>query len=158
MIDPGFQRQSPSMDSAIPAPFSKSSPLQQSSSTATLGLNSKGPTIPSEGDIEKYAQSNLKIHKKGLFRKNLSIRNIWLVQESDTRSHPQADGYVGRQDAEEGGLWSNLLLHARHLGIQRSKPSLLSRIFHGRTLQYTMRSLLTHHQKPPELPVASDLK
>ncbi|XP_046644588.1 uncharacterized protein LOC124329547 [Daphnia pulicaria] len=40
---------------------------------------------------------------------------------------------------------SNSLLHARHLGIQRRKPSLLNRIFHGRTLQNQMRSLSTHH-------------
>ena len=30
----------------------------------------------SDGDIEKYAQNNLNIHKKGLFRKNLSIRDM----------------------------------------------------------------------------------
>lgn len=41
-----------------------------------LGPNGKGPTTPTEGDIEKYAQSHLNIHKKGLFRKNLSIRDM----------------------------------------------------------------------------------
>ncbi|XP_046640138.1 uncharacterized protein LOC124321266 [Daphnia pulicaria] len=67
----GFRQ---SVDSAIPAPSSKTSPLQRSSST--LGPNGKGPTTPTEGDIEKYAQSHLNIHKKGLFRKNLSIRDM----------------------------------------------------------------------------------
>ncbi|XP_059352395.1 uncharacterized protein LOC130699159 isoform X2 [Daphnia carinata] len=40
---------------------------------------------------------------------------------------------------------SNSLLHTRHSGIQRRKPSLLSRIFHGRTLQNQIRSLATYH-------------
>ena len=87
----GFRQ---SVDSAIPAPSSKTSPLQRSSSTVApifvlfstwidpecvflqLGPNGKGPTTPTDGDIEKYAQSHLNIHKKGLFRKNLSIRDM----------------------------------------------------------------------------------
>ena len=40
---------------------------------------------------------------------------------------------------------SSSLIHARHLGIQRRKPSFLSRIFHKRSLQNQKRSLSTHH-------------
>lgn len=36
-------------------------------------LNKK---LPSESDIEKYAQDNLNIHKKGIFRKKFSIRDM----------------------------------------------------------------------------------
>lgn len=32
--------------------------------------------LPSESDIEKYAQDNLNIHKKGIFRKKFSIRDM----------------------------------------------------------------------------------
>ena len=39
---------------------------------------------------------------------------------------------------------SNSLLHSRSLNIQRRKPSLLSRIFHGRTFQCQMRSVTNH--------------
>lgn len=39
---------------------------------------------------------------------------------------------------------SNWLLHPRSLNIHRRKPSLLSRIFHGRTLQSQMRSVTNH--------------
>lgn len=30
----------------------------------------------SESDIEKYAQDNLNIHKKGIFRKKFSVRDM----------------------------------------------------------------------------------
>ncbi|GLH09051.1 Rho GTPase-activating protein 92B [Gryllus bimaculatus] len=32
--------------------------------------------LPSESDIEKYAQDNLNIHKKGIFRKKFSVRDM----------------------------------------------------------------------------------
>lgn len=32
--------------------------------------------LPSESDIEKYAQDNLNIHKKGIFRKKFSIQDM----------------------------------------------------------------------------------
>lgn len=90
MIHPSSSLYSPVMDRAGPfamegfrqsiepviaaTPSSKTSPLQRSSST--LGPNGKGPTTPTDGDIQKYAQSHCNIHKKGLFRKNLSIRDM----------------------------------------------------------------------------------
>ena len=63
------------------------SSLQRSPSSVTTASQSalKSPgscgsasaCAPSaEGDIEKYAQNNLNIHKKGLFRKNVSIRDM----------------------------------------------------------------------------------
>jgi hypothetical protein len=32
--------------------------------------------LPLENDIEKYAQDNLNIHKKGIFRKKFSVRDM----------------------------------------------------------------------------------
>lgn len=32
--------------------------------------------LPSESDIEKYAQGHLNIHKKGIFRKKFSVRDM----------------------------------------------------------------------------------
>ncbi|XP_049806304.1 uncharacterized protein LOC126248888 isoform X1 [Schistocerca nitens] len=37
---------------------------------------SRDKKLPSESDIEKYAQDNLNIHKKGIFRKKFSIRDM----------------------------------------------------------------------------------
>ncbi|EFX81407.1 hypothetical protein DAPPUDRAFT_102481 [Daphnia pulex] len=99
MIDPGFQRQSQSMDSTIPAPSSMSI-VRCSNLRRRLDSTARAPTIPSEGDIEKYAQSNLKIHKKGSARICRSVIYSWF--KNPIRFHQQADGYVGRQDAEEG--------------------------------------------------------
>lgn len=43
----------------------------------------------------------------------------------------------------------NPLLHVRNLGIRRRKPSVLSRIFHGRNLQNQMRTAT--NDPPPEV-------
>ncbi|XP_023714791.1 filaggrin isoform X3 [Cryptotermes secundus] len=37
---------------------------------------SREKKLPSESDIEKYAQDNLNIHKKGIFRKKFSVRDM----------------------------------------------------------------------------------
>ncbi|XP_046664584.1 rho GTPase-activating protein 39 isoform X2 [Homalodisca vitripennis] len=53
-----------------PSPLSASLQYEQLSRVV---LNKK---LPSESDIEKYAQDNLNIHKKGIFRKKFSIRDM----------------------------------------------------------------------------------
>jgi len=37
---------------------------------------SREKKLPSDSDIEKYAQDNLNIHKKGIFRKKFSVRDM----------------------------------------------------------------------------------
>jgi hypothetical protein len=71
---------------------------------------------------------------------------VWIVDHRVVRSAGEdvcSLGWLGA--TSHTSPRSNSLLHARHLGIQRRKPSLLNRIFHGRTLQNQMRSLLIHH-------------
>ncbi|XP_046408434.1 uncharacterized protein LOC124172941 isoform X2 [Ischnura elegans] len=43
--------------------------------TLSGGMNPERK-LPSESDIEKYAQDNLNIHKKGIFRKKFSVRDM----------------------------------------------------------------------------------
>lgn len=40
-----------------------------------IGLN-RDKKLPSDSDIEKYATENLNIHKKGIFRKKSSVRDM----------------------------------------------------------------------------------
>ncbi|XP_046664613.1 rho GTPase-activating protein 39 isoform X5 [Homalodisca vitripennis] len=49
------------------------SPIMERAELSRVVLNKK---LPSESDIEKYAQDNLNIHKKGIFRKKFSIRDM----------------------------------------------------------------------------------
>uniref|UniRef100_A0A1B6EBQ3 Rho-GAP domain-containing protein n=1 Tax=Clastoptera arizonana TaxID=38151 RepID=A0A1B6EBQ3_9HEMI len=49
------------------------SPILERSELSRVVINKK---LPSESDIEKYAQDNLNIHKKGIFRKKFSIRDM----------------------------------------------------------------------------------
>lgn len=39
-------------------------------------LLNRDKKVTSESDIEKYAQDNLNIHKKGIFRKKFSVRDM----------------------------------------------------------------------------------
>ncbi|XP_071444047.1 rho GTPase-activating protein 39 [Hetaerina americana] len=63
-------------------------PLQGESLAGSLQTDRQSPRLnlsggmnpdrklPSESDIEKYAQDNLNIHKKGIFRKKFSVRDM----------------------------------------------------------------------------------
>jgi len=59
-------------DPPVPAPVLYS-PIMERAELSRVVLNKK---LPSESDIEKYAQDNLNIHKKGIFRKKFSIRDM----------------------------------------------------------------------------------
>lgn len=49
------------------------SPIMERAELSRVVFNKK---LPSESDIEKYAQDNLNIHKKGIFRKKFSIQDM----------------------------------------------------------------------------------
>ncbi|XP_063227611.1 uncharacterized protein LOC134533847 isoform X2 [Bacillus rossius redtenbacheri] len=58
-----------------PLPPPLYSPILEKTESAGVGL-SREKKLPSESDIEKYAQDNLNIHKKGIFRKKFSVRDM----------------------------------------------------------------------------------
>ncbi|XP_049847290.1 rho GTPase-activating protein 39 isoform X4 [Schistocerca gregaria] len=58
-----------------PPPPTLYSPILEKTEQSHVVL-SRDKKLPSESDIEKYAQDNLNIHKKGIFRKKFSIRDM----------------------------------------------------------------------------------
>lgn len=67
---------------SLPAPSHTEADSPASTEIVAGSLQSPRPVLsrekklPSESDIEKYAQDNLNIHKKGIFRKKFSVRDM----------------------------------------------------------------------------------
>nr|CAD7402274.1 unnamed protein product [Timema cristinae] len=100
--------------------------------------------LPSESDIEKYAQDNLNIHKKGIFRKKFSVRDMlsWskdpirkpMLVISDKALKKDAcelfklvQMYMSDRKAKLGSTLTTVALEICHLGY--SKPPLRDELY-----------------------------
>ncbi|XP_075236295.1 myTH4 and RhoGAP_KIAA1688 domain-containing protein RhoGAP93B isoform X3 [Lycorma delicatula] len=70
-----FLHRPPSNPHSLPSSPSPLSASMQLDQLSRVVLN-RDKKLPSESDIEKYAQDNLNIHKKGIFRKKFSVRDM----------------------------------------------------------------------------------
>ncbi|KAE8742932.1 hypothetical protein FOCC_FOCC011484 [Frankliniella occidentalis] len=62
-------------DAPLPPPPALYSPIMERHEVSRSALNREKKQA-SDSDIEKYAQDNLNIHKKGIFRKKFSVRDM----------------------------------------------------------------------------------
>lgn len=73
--------------SSLMAQSTQPDAIPNTSNTPTIRLPQQMPTVMKECDIEKFAQDNLNLHSKGIFRKKSSIRDM-LSWTAETISRP----------------------------------------------------------------------
>uniref|UniRef100_A0A0A9XYD1 Rho GTPase-activating protein 39 n=1 Tax=Lygus hesperus TaxID=30085 RepID=A0A0A9XYD1_LYGHE len=93
--------------------------------------------LPSDSDIEKYAQDNLNIHKKGIFRKKFSVRELlsWSkdpirkpmlvlddknLKKEATEIFKLVQTYMGDRKAKQGSTQEGALLDICQLAHQKA--------------------------------------
>ncbi|KAL1116664.1 hypothetical protein AAG570_005136, partial [Ranatra chinensis] len=131
------------MAQSLPSSPSPMSASYDSEKLSRLGLN-RERKLPSESDIEKYAQDNLNIHKKGIFRKKFSVRELlsWSkdpirkpmlvlsdknLKKEATEVFRMVQTYMGDRKGKQGATQESVLLEMTTLA--HANPALRDELF-----------------------------
>ncbi|XP_014258422.1 rho GTPase-activating protein 39 isoform X2 [Cimex lectularius] len=121
---------------SLPSSPSPMSATLQYEQLSRLVLN-RERKLPSDSDIEKYAQDNLNIHKKGIFRKKFSVRELlsWSkdpirkpmlvlsdknLKKEATEVFKMVQMYMGDRKAKQGATQESVLLEVCNLAHQKA--------------------------------------